>query len=115
MATKASQFTEEQLQRIERVVARTYRGIHHAPYWRRREERGFCIAVSVPAMISTYDYDELTRLVLAAHDEAVRVEICPGGPGMLRLFLSPRLRESDSSVTRHPTIEQAVEQFRSTR
>lgn len=98
--------------RTERVLAVTYRGIHHVPYWNRRRKIGsHSLKVSVLSGLSTWDYDELTRLVIAAHDECVRLEIHSSAPRMLRLSFS--LREREGNITeRHPTIEQAIERIR---
>jgi len=60
---------------------------------------------------ATYDFSVLTRLVIAAHDEAVRVEITPCNFRLLNVMMWTRCREGDFAA-RHPTIEQAVETFR---
>ena len=91
-----------------RVLARAYRGIHHVPYWRRRKPWGNGIAVSVQGRMATFDFDVLTRLVVAAHDECVRVEIVPGGPGLLKVCLHPRKDRVGPVWERHPTIEDAI-------
>lgn len=91
----------------ERVLARAYAGIHHVEGWSRRRPWGDGLVVTVPGGLSTYDFDVLTRLVVAAHDECVRVQIEPGGPRQLRLAFHVRQREG-SMFERHPTIEEAV-------
>lgn len=90
-----------------RVLAHAYYGIHHVPYWDRRTAWGDGVAVSVPVSLSTYDYNTLTRLVVAAHDECVRVEILPGGRGLLKIGLTMRKREGDITE-KHPTMEDAI-------
>jgi hypothetical protein len=97
--------------RVERVLARAYRGIHHVTGWERRQHHGQGISVTVLHGVSTFDYDVLTRLVVAAHDEAVRIEVCPGGPGKLKLLLHPREREG-GFTERHDQIDVAVEKAR---
>lgn len=93
------------------VLERAYRGLHRVRYWDRRTVSERSVTVSVPGEISTYDWDVLTRLVIAAHDGAVRVDISPGGPGLLRLVLSPRERTGGITWS-HPTMEQAIETTR---
>ena len=77
---------------------------------------------------ATYDMSELTRLVLAGHEHAVRVEISPqiyrwvqdddihegeepmtGAGACLRVALHARARESTGHVWEwHPTLEQVL-------
>lgn len=61
--------------------------------------------------IATYDFDELTQLVVRCHDACVRLSIRGSGSN-LSLHFSPRERDTDSMVTRHPTMEQAIERVR---
>jgi len=102
-------------ERVERILANAYHGIHHVPYWsRRKEHRGAFPSIQVAVLdgISTYDFDTLTRLVIASHDACVRLEICWSGPRMLKLMFHPRVRENESIACRHPTIEEAIERIR---
>jgi hypothetical protein len=72
------------------------------------KEYGSGIAVNVRNFRgATYDYDGLTRAVIMAHDRAIRFEIEPSGPGMLRLVLHKRQREG-RMYERHPTLEEAI-------
>lgn len=112
---KISAIQPEIENRVEAVLARAYLGIHHVPFWSRRKPSGnHGVNVTIYDGISTFDYDTLTRLVVAAHDEAVRVEICSGGPRQLVLHLHPRQREGDITE-RHAAIEEAVIQARRVR
>ena len=65
--------------------------------------------------LSTFDNSMLTRLVVGAHDRAIRVEISPAGPHRLRLMFHPREPELEELFhRRHPTIERAIEYERAT-
>ena len=66
------------------------------------------------AQLSTYDFDRLTRLVIAAHDAAVRLEVEPRTFRHLAITIWPREREHTSVWGRHPTMEQAIARFRET-
>ena len=61
---------------------------------------------------ATFDYNQLTRAVLMAHDRMIRFSIEPSGPGMLKLVLFKRHKREGSMFERHPTMEQAINDFR---
>jgi len=61
---------------------------------------------------ATFDYDQLTKAVILAHDRCIRFEIAPSGPGMVKLILFKRQREG-RMYERHPTLEEAIEKHRS--
>jgi len=61
--------------------------------------------------IATYDFDELTQLVVRCHDACIRLSI-RGSGSHLSLHFSPRDRDAESMMTRHPTMEQAIERVR---
>lgn len=97
--------------RCFRVLDIAFRGIHHVDGWWNRRALWGGVEISTRQDLSTFDFDLLTRLVVAAHDEAVRVSVSPSGPGMVKIMLWPRQREGDFSK-RHPTMEQAIEGVR---
>lgn len=86
--------------------AKFYRGEHHFPSEIMPYGEGW--SMSHPGTLSSYDFDDLTRLVFLAHDRCIRVEVSQGGPGRLRIAIWQRKREG-SMYERHPTIEQALE------
>jgi hypothetical protein len=61
--------------------------------------------------LATFDFDHLTYLVIAAHEHCVRISIMPATFRHLRITMSLREREGGMSA-RHPTIDQAIEDFR---
>lgn len=88
-----------------------YYGEHHIPKhqvhefgygWMVKHDRGD---------LATFDYNELTRLVLMAHDKCIRVSISPLSKSTLQIAIWKRQREGSMSE-RHPTLEQAIEKFR---
>lgn len=94
--------------RAEQVLAYTFRGIHHVDQHRIRRESPTQITYTHYGDLSTYDWDQLTRLVVAAHALAVRVEISAASPRYVRLRLSERSRNGDIA-TRHPTLAEHIE------
>ncbi len=91
--------------RMERVLSVAFRGIHHCPRLKKEYRNLWTVTVSP---ISTWDFDQLTRLVIAAHHYGVRVEIEPGGPRRIKLVLTPRSSRDGCFSKRHPTIQQAI-------
>jgi hypothetical protein len=63
--------------------------------------------------LSTYDFASLTRLVFLAHDFAIRLELSPHHYRFLKLMMHPRPRDGGNVSTRHPTLEAAVSDWRS--
>ena len=60
--------------------------------------------------LSTFDSDDLTRLVILAHDRCIRVQISPC-MRYLEIMLHPRDRDGRFS-DRHGTIEGAIKRVR---
>jgi len=99
--------------KCERVLAVTFRGIHHChPWWDKRIAWGNGIRVTTRRDLATFDGDELTRLVVAAHDECVRVEVSGAAPGYVYVTLHPRKGREGGSWSRHPDIWPGVENAR---
>lgn len=86
-----------------------YGGEHHFPA--KLKPYGLGWAMSHFGVLSTFDADDLTRLVLLAHERCIRVQVEQGGPNRLRIAIWKREREG-CLYERHPTIEQALERFR---
>lgn len=61
--------------------------------------------------LSTFDFDELTKLVFLCHEARIRCSVAPAGPRMLRLSFWQREATGDFA-TRHPDLDEAVVQFR---
>ena len=81
-------------------------GAHHVP---TVKSYGMGIKVSVySGRLSTFDFDQLTTLVLLAHDRCVRVELANGGPSRTGVILHRRRAREGCTSQRHPTIETAL-------
>lgn len=98
--------------RAEKLLSRVFRGMHHVSSLKKTPTYWTC---SECGDMSTYDFDTLTRLVLAAHEYCCRVEIKQGGPQRLKIIVSPRIPKTDETMIYecHPTIEQAIEKWNS--
>ena len=89
-------------------------GLHH---WNTRQLKAVdwtnshYIVITASMSLATWDNNALTRLVFLAHDYCVRVDVQPASPQSIRLLFHPRQRNG-SPMERHPTIEEAVEDWR---
>lgn len=97
--------------RAERVLVVAFGGEHHVYALKWSGETSCTFLINDGA--ATYDYADLTRLVVSCHDECVRGEIRNGGPRRLRVTLSSRVRKSKHpDIYACPTLDQHVEQIR---
>ena len=66
------------------------------------------ISVTNYGGLSTFDTDQLTRLVVLCHDRLVRLEVNPAASQYIRLCFSPRKSRDGTRYERHPTLEDAA-------
>jgi hypothetical protein len=93
-------------------LCRLFSGFHHVPSEVKSCGRGLMLNFR-PNSMSTFDFDDLTKLVVMAHNWGVRAEIGGSGPAMIKLMLWKRHVRDGNISQRHPTIDQAVEKFKS--
>ena len=70
------------------------------------------IGVTVVDGLATWDYNDLTHLVVLCHDRMLRCQIDGLGPGYLRLCFHRRESREGRVSQRHPTIMEAIETIR---
>jgi hypothetical protein len=93
--------------------AEFYDGRHHIPKSGVKEFGDGWYVSHNRGDLATYDYNQLTRLVLMGHDKCIRVSVAPSNFNTLKICIWKRQREGGMS-SRHPTLEQAIEKFRTT-
>lgn len=100
--------------RVAALLSDLFVGLYHIPRrslrrtdWTNRYYIEFVTDVN----LATFDVPQLTRLVFLAHDYCVRVDVQPASPRYFRLVFHRRQRNG-SIFERHPTIEQAVSDWR---
>lgn len=101
------------LQSATAFFSEFYRGEHHIPGYKVHPfGYGFRVKHDVGGL-STFDFNELTRLVLMAHRDCIRVSVSPLSFRFLSIEIWQRQGTEGSISERHPTIEQAIELFKS--
>lgn len=93
--------------RAEAMLARVFRGMHHVHGLKKVKPDRYWTCLHQGGAAS-FDFNDLTRLVLGAHEYCLRVEVTGGGPNRLKIHVSNRIRSSDNSYERHPCIEEAI-------
>lgn len=91
--------------------AEFYGGAHHIPNYKVFEFGYGWMVKHDRGDLATFDYNDLTRLVLMAHDKCMRVSIMPLNKNTVQIAVWKRQREGSMSE-RHPTLEQAIESYR---
>lgn len=112
--SEAPVLSEFQHHALATLVRAMGTGIYNLPIKWERGDYSYDGAVHVVmyGSLASYDFNHLTRLVIAAHDACVRVSIEARARRYIGISLHRRQgREGDMS-SRHPTIEQAIEAFR---
>lgn len=100
-------------ERAERVVDFAFGGMHHVFSARFEDGHLWC---SVYGSLSTWDFDGLTRLVVAAHEHCVRIDVRPSAPRHLGILISRRVPLADAGthpmVEGHPTLLEHLEKLK---
>lgn len=100
----------EGLLRIAWVTDVVFGGNHHTPTPHELvavDATYTYVCIRIHGTIGTFDFSEMTRIVVAAHEAAVRAEITVGGFRQLELMLHARVRAGGVMV-RHPDLEAGV-------
>lgn len=100
-------FTKEEATKFFSIL---YRGEHHIPSELKPYGKGWKIAHY--GDMATYDFDQLTRLVLLAHDKCIRASIMQSGPRRIGIAIWKRSARTGNMYEKHPTIETALAQWR---
>lgn len=93
------------------MFADLMRGFHHVGG--KFKPCGSGVQINEPyGAWATFDYDGLTRAVFMAHDRCIRVDITSSAPGRMRFILHKRNKRDGAMHERHPTLSDAVENWR---
>ena len=104
------QWTEDQL--LASYALATIMGGYHHLF--KVKECGRGVEINISGSLSTWDGNALTRTVLVAYRMGVRIEICPSGPGRIKLMAHARYTNDDPNCglhfwERHPSLDHLAE------
>lgn len=97
-------------ERAADLVDWVWSGIYHVgrEVLRGTWDDNWCAQFCLYGGLTSYDNPLLTRLVIGAHERALRVAVEPANPMYLRIVIYPRTRADRGVMVYHPTIEEAV-------
>ena len=81
-------------------------GFHHI--YGKLKAWGDGVETNVLGSWATFDFDQLTRIVVLGHDRMIRIEIQASGPRMFRVVMHKRHTREGRMSQKHPTIESAI-------
>src|SRR3954468_17034735 len=99
------------------ILGQVYRGIYHVNgevlhercKWANDNRIEVVINDSMSGGLSTYDFNNLTALVILCHDRCVRLTIEAASYKYLRLLFHKREGRGGLVYDRHPTLTEAVQ------
>ena len=108
MSVDYPEWMNEKQQKCYRMLCDLMGGEHHIQNKvTAASPRG--IATTIAGDLATYDMDELTKLIVMAHDRGIRASISPANMQYVRLMLHVReYRAGHTGWNRHPTLERHV-------
>lgn len=98
------------IQEATSFFATLFYGEHHIPSKVTPCGYGWQIS-SKYISLSTFDFSDLTRLVVLAHDRCIRAEVSAKGMNQVVIKIHKRSRV-DSITLGHPTIEENIKKIR---
>lgn len=98
---------------IEMIVKAWRTRVYNLPInWQKAEFTPGYTVIAIRSSMASFDFDQMTRLVILAHDYCVRVKVSARTIGYLELMFHDRRRWPPELPNRHPTIEAAIEAVR---
>jgi len=97
------------------LVGQVFLGIYHLPTAALKKvewDDDYIIRLVIGKSLCTVDNNELTRLVVLAHDRLIRVDIEGAAPRYLRLIFHQRTAREGSLTERCPTMEEHIKVIR---
>jgi len=101
---------------VANILGQAWAGIYHLEHEIRHKrthwENPHWIEIVIYGGLATWDFNQLTQLVVLCHDRAIRLEINGAANGYLKLMFHPRKRKGLSIYSKHPTLEENTKLIR---
>jgi hypothetical protein len=102
----------EKQQKCYRMLCDLVGGPHHIT-GKVKESSPWGIQTTISTDFASYDFAELTKLVVLAHDRGIRASLSPLNMQYMRLMLHVRqYRDGPTFYERHPTLEKQAAAIR---
>jgi hypothetical protein len=98
---------------VANILGQVFTGIYHIDHALKRELwRDHYVEVRLDGnRLATYDFSDLTTLVVLCHDRCIRLSVDPCTPKSIRLLFHQRQRDGGISQ-RHPAMEEHIQSIR---
>jgi len=100
---------------VAQILGIVYSGLYHISAKLEKVKWDHERAIEIKfgySNLATFDFNNLTKLVILCHDACIRLEIEPHTFDSMRFWFHRREGREGDITRRHPTIEQAIENAR---
>ena len=111
MSVDYPEWMNEKQQKCYRMLCDLMGGEHHIT-GKVKECSPWGIQTTISTDFASYDFAELTKLVVLAHDRGIRASLSPLNMQYMRLVLDARQGRQGRFWQRHPTLEGHAEALR---
>lgn len=112
MSINYPNWMNENQKKCYRMLCDLVRGEHHIT-GKVKESSPWGIQTTISTDFASYDFAELTKLVVLAHDRGIRASLAPLNMQHMRLMLHARqYRDGPTFYERHPALEKHVAAIR---
>jgi len=112
MSITYPEWMNENQKKCYRMLCDLMGGEHHIT-GKVKESSPWGIQTTISTDFASYDFAELTKLVVLAHDRGIRASLSPLNMQYMRLMLHVRqYRDGPTFYERHPTLEKQAAAIR---
>ncbi len=97
------------------LLGQVWRGIYHMPASSLRKvnwSHPDFVEINIDKTLATFDYSNLTELIVLCHDRMIRLEINPLNFRYLKIYFHKRKTREGDICRKMPTIEDHIKEIR---